>query len=74
MNSSFLQDVFASESFRRDYKEYLDTFDEVMQDENEKKFDKFITFIEESIAKNKINVSNLIFVRKKKKRLNFFKK
>lgn len=59
MNSSFLQDIFASDDFRRDYAEYLGSFDGVMKKENDKKLEKFIIFILESIEKKKTNVSLL---------------
>lgn len=56
MNSSFLADTFSSESFREDYNQFLNCFDDAMYADNYQKIERFITFIEECITKNNVKV------------------
>ena len=52
MNNNFLSEVFSSEDFREDYQNYLSKLTGILQDDNSKKIDKFITYIEECIKNN----------------------
>ena len=56
MNSSFINDVFASEAFYNDYQKYLEDLDEILEDDNNKKIDRLVCFIEECIRGQKIQV------------------
>jgi len=51
MNNNFLSEIFASDEFCNDYKGYLDNLESVLDEDNSKKTDKFISFIQESIQK-----------------------
>lgn len=58
MNSSFINEVFASEQFCKDYSAYLEDLDEILESDNNSKIERFVGFIEECIKKKKIQVKN----------------
>jgi len=43
-NNCFVAEIFASEVFRSDYTQHLENFDHLLNDDNQKKIDKFIEF------------------------------
>lgn len=45
MNNSFILEIFQSEVFRNDYKEFLKDLDEISDKENSEKINRFTTFI-----------------------------
>jgi len=44
-NNSFITEIFASEAFSQDYLEYLANFEQIVEKDNKKKFDKFVDFL-----------------------------
>lgn len=54
MNSTFIAQIFESQGFRDDYKEFLNEFDEVTDKDTVKKAAKLTSFIIESIKKEKV--------------------
>jgi len=56
MNSSFINEVFSSEEFKRDYQTYLEDLDEILEADNNGKIERFVYFIEDCIKKKRIQV------------------
>jgi hypothetical protein len=54
MNSTFIHEVFSSEAFQRDYIEYLEDLDEILDADNNGKVERLVSFIEECVKKRKI--------------------
>jgi len=54
MNSTFIHEVFSSEAFQRDYLDYLEDLDEILEADNNGKIDRLVSFIEECLKKKKI--------------------
>jgi len=52
MNSNFTSELFASQEFCNDYKQFLDNFETVIVQDNNKKIKKLIALAEECIVKN----------------------
>jgi len=48
-NTCFATEIFASEAFSQDYEGFLEKFDEIFEQENQKKFKKFVAFLLECI-------------------------
>jgi len=44
-NTKFITEIFASEEFRQDYTEYLESYDETFQEDNQKKVARFNEFL-----------------------------
>ncbi len=64
MNSTFIHEVFSSEAFQRDYIDYLEDLDEILEADNNGKVERLVYFIEECVKKRKIQVtkhSKIIF-------------
>ena len=55
MNSSFLNEIFSSDEFCKDYVTFLSELDAVLKEENEKKVDKFIQFLHELVQKKNLD-------------------
>lgn len=58
MNTTFINEVFASEEFCRDYQAYLESFESILEADNKNKVERLISFIEECLNKNKLGVKN----------------
>ena len=54
MNTTFINEVFASEEFCKDYQSYLKHFEDILEADNKNKIDRLATYIEECIRKRKI--------------------
>jgi len=54
MNTNFINEVFASEDFCRDYEKYLKSFDGILEADNKGKIERLVTYIEDCIKKGKI--------------------
>jgi hypothetical protein len=54
MNTSFISEMFSSEEFCRDYENYLQSFDNILEADNKSKIDRMANYIEECIKKKKI--------------------
>ena len=51
-----ISEAFASEEFYQGFQEYLQTLDKSLELDNNKKIDKFVKFIENSMKRNTIKV------------------
>jgi len=51
-NSSFITEMFTSEVFQQDYVAYLENLDQILNDDNQKKIEKFVDFLEECATRN----------------------
>ena len=60
MNSTFIHEVFSSEAFQRDYIEYLEDLDEILEADNNGKVERLVYFIEECVKKRKIQVNTIL--------------
>ena len=54
-NTCFAIEIFASEAFYQDYEVFLEKFDEIFEQENEKKSKKLVDFLLECIKQKKIS-------------------
>lgn len=54
-NSSFITEMFTSEVFQQDYVAYLENLDQILNDDNQKKIEKFVDFLEECATKNTLH-------------------
>jgi len=54
MNTNFINEVFSSEDFCRDYEKYLKSFDGILEADNKGKIERLVTYIEDCLKKNKI--------------------
>jgi len=54
-NNRFITEIFASDIFYDDYLKYLDSFDEIMNTDNQKKVKKFIDFLVDCVEENAIH-------------------
>jgi hypothetical protein len=54
MNTSFISEIFSSEEFYKDYENYLQSFDNILEVDNKNKIDRMANYIEECIKKKKI--------------------
>jgi len=52
MNNNFTSEIFASKGFAEDYQLFLNNFDSVLIEDNNKKIEKLISLAEECILKN----------------------
>jgi len=55
MNSYFLEDLFSSEEFVADYMEFLEHLEEVLVDDNEKRIDNYLKYLQKYLKKDKID-------------------
>jgi len=53
-NSRFMGEIFSSEEFRKDYVCFLEKLDEILAKDNQKKMEKFVSFLVECIKQNTI--------------------
>lgn len=56
MNTNFITEIFQSEGFKQDYKEFLKRFDQISEAENSEKIRRFTQVILECTKKNKYDV------------------
>jgi len=54
-NSSFITEMFTSEVFHQDYLAYLENLDHILNDDNQKKMDKFVDFLESCANNNTLH-------------------
>jgi len=54
MNTKFINEVFSSEEFKRDYDNYLENFENILELDNRGKIDRLAAFIEDCIKKQKL--------------------
>ena len=54
-NTCFITEIFASEVFRNDYTNYLQSFDSLLEDDNKKKVDRLIEFLTDCVKNNTIS-------------------
>jgi len=54
-NSKFMTEIFSSTAFYKDYLEYLNNFENILQHDNKKKFDKFVEFLEDCVNRNAVH-------------------
>ncbi len=54
-NSSFITEMFTSEVFHQDYLAYLGDLDHILNDDNQKKIDKFVDFLESCANNNTLH-------------------
>jgi len=54
-NSKFMTEIFSSAAFYKDYLEYLNNFENILQHDNKKKFDKFVEFLEDCVNRNAVH-------------------
>jgi len=55
MNSNFIHEIFASEEFSKDYQQYLENFETILEADNQNKLEKFAETIRDLIKDGKIN-------------------
>jgi hypothetical protein len=53
-NSRFMGEIFSSEEFRKDYVCFLEKLDEILAKDNQKKMEKFLSFLVECVKQNTI--------------------
>mmetsp|Transcript_5750 Transcript_5750/g.4940 ORF Transcript_5750/g.4940 Transcript_5750/m.4940 type:complete len:268 (-) Transcript_5750:1224-2027(-) len=53
MNNDFLADLFSSEAFRNDYDAFLNHLDETLVQDNKRKIEKYVEYIEKLTKKNR---------------------
>jgi len=53
-NNSFITELFASEAFYQDYLDYLSNFEEIVEQDNQRKINKFIDFLVVCVQENTI--------------------
>ena len=56
MNSNFIHEIFASEEFSKDYQQYLENFENILEADNQNKLEKFPETIRDLVKDGKINV------------------
>ena len=54
-NSQFMTEIFSSPAFYKDYLEYLNNFEHILEHDNKKKLDKFVEFLEDCVNRNAIH-------------------
>lgn len=54
-NSRFIKEIFASEAFYQDYKNYLAKLEGILESENQKKIEKFSNFLVECVLENSLH-------------------
>lgn len=54
MNNTFLGEIFSSDDFCKDYIDFLPDLDDVLREDNEKKVDKFISYLDEIVQKKSL--------------------
>ena len=59
MNTKFINEVFSSDDFKRDYDNYLDNFENILEQDNKSKVDRLATFIEDCLKKQKLKVNHI---------------
>lgn len=55
MNASFLTEIFESEQFRQDYKNFLNDFDNIIEKDIQEKVKRFASFVVDCVKKEKID-------------------
>jgi len=54
-NSCFIAEIFSSELFYQDYLQFLGKIDKLLEDDNQKKIQKFINFLEGCVKENRLS-------------------
>lgn len=54
-NACFITEIFASELFYQDYLGFLESFDKILEDDNQKKIQRFTKFLAECVKEKRLN-------------------
>jgi len=55
MNSNFINEIFSSEEFCKDYEIYLTQIDDILEKDNNRKIEMFLNYLEQRIKKGQID-------------------